>query len=86
MGFLFDAVVKEGLGMKEKRGKQNALKTEIGTDKSKAEYRGSYKMDASGICGALGAGQDRILSQSHTNGAPSNWCPPQNMDCCKHPL
>ena len=30
MGFLFGAVVKEGLGMKEKGEKQNALKTEIG--------------------------------------------------------
>lgn len=72
MGFLFDAVVKEGLGMKEKGGKQNALKIEIGKDKSKAEYRGSHKMDASGICEALGTGQDCILSQGHTNGALSN--------------
>lgn len=30
MGFLFGAFVKEGLGMKKKGEKWNALKTEIG--------------------------------------------------------
>lgn len=70
--------------MKKKAEKWDALKQKLETDKSEAERRGIYNMNASGISEATSAGGDYILSRGSTNDALSNWLPTEeSTHCCK---